>query len=268
MKFWWALANEIPQHAQLGDYELEVFYDVAGSNPSEAHEHLIQQVREDRFAGIIFVGYPPEISDELLHHPWLAKVAITRDLANQDIPRVFPDRGSFVRRSLERVRELGGHRLAVVTNGLADFATYDQLAGEYGLTLEPHFRVGASLTDPDSARHIVRLMMDRPTKQRPDSLIITDDNLTESALSGVIDAGLNMHSDLRVLTHCNWPIGTPTSLPITRLGFDARDVLRLAIEQVESQRHGLPIEERDVAVPAVFESELPEVKTTAASAGF
>ncbi|MEM6459162.1 MAG: GntR family transcriptional regulator [Planctomycetota bacterium] len=268
VRFWSALANEVPQHAGHPDYELAVFYDVAGSNPSEAHEALLQQVREDRFAGIVFVGYPPEISDELMNHPWLAKVAITRDPSRQDIPRVFPDRGSFVRRSLERVRAMGGRRLAVVTNGLPDFADYDRLAGEHGLELRPHFRVGASLSDPDSARHIVRLMLDRPAERRPDSLIITDDNLTESALAGAIDAGVSLPDDLRVLAHCNWPIGTRTSLPIVRLGFDARDVLRQAIDRVESQRHGRPIPDRDVAVPAVFESELPGPAAAEVSAGF
>lgn len=267
-RFWWSLSNEAAERYRDGDVSLASFFGVAGTDRSSGHERLLRHVATDRLAGVIFVGHPPEISDQLLNHPWLAKVVIGAEHGGRDdIPRVYPDRQSFVKRSLEHLAERGCRRLAVVTNGLPEFERYDALAPDYGLTLPSHFRVGALMNDPASAKHVVQLLLDRPSNDRPDALIVTDDNLVESALSGVMAAGLRMPDPLRVVTHCNWPLESAGSMPVARLGFDTRDVLRLAIERVDALRHGRAQEADsslhattgkagDVPVPAVFEHEV------------
>ncbi|MEM6392348.1 MAG: GntR family transcriptional regulator [Planctomycetota bacterium] len=271
LRFWWALANQATAwNAQAGNPEdtttsttppvnpnhsrIVPFFGVSGPEDSENHRKLLKEVEADRLAGIIFVGHPPEISPRLLEHPWLAKVAITTSPAAHHLPRVFPDRQSFVDRSLQHLAEQHAQRVAVLTNGHPGFDAYDQAITKAGLQSRPHFRVAASLSDPNSAKHIVQLLLDRPADQRPDALIITDDNLVESALAGVLASGCSMPDDLQVVAHCNWPIDTRTRLPITRLGFDAAAVLRAAMQRVEALRHEQAVPDA-TPVPAVFEDQ-------------
>ncbi|MEM1211557.1 MAG: GntR family transcriptional regulator [Planctomycetota bacterium] len=267
LRFWWALANQATawnaQDTQADDApapdspshsRIVPFFGVAGPEDNANHQKLLKEVEADRLAGIIFVGHPPEISPKLLEHPWLAKVAITTSPACHHLPRVFPDRQSFVDRSLEHLSQQRAQRVAVLTNGHPGFDAYDAAIADAGLQSQPHFRVAASLADPNSAKHIVQLLLDRPADQRPDALIITDDNLVESALAGVLASGLSMPQDLRVVAHCNWPIETRTRLPITRLGFDAAAVLRTAMQRVEALRHDRSVPDA-TPVPAVFEDQ-------------
>ncbi|MEM6551947.1 MAG: GntR family transcriptional regulator [Planctomycetota bacterium] len=265
LRFWWALANQAtawntqnaPANAHPApDHHSRIvpFFGVSGPEDSDNHRKLLKEVEADRLAGIIFVGHPPEISPKLLEHPWLAKVAITTSPAAHRLPRVFPDRQSFVDRSLQQLSNQHAQRVAILTNGHPGFDAYDAAIADAGLQSQPHFRVAASLSDPNSAKHIVQLLLDRPADQRPDALIITDDNLVESALAGVLASGVSMPNDLQVVAHCNWPIETRTRLPITRLGFDAAAVLRTAMQHVEALRHDQPVPDA-TPVPAVFEDQ-------------
>lgn len=266
LRFWWALANEATAWSQNNTQHLVPFYGVGGSDNTESHQRLMAQVEADRFAGVIFVGYPPEISDQLLHHPWLAKVAIGDSPRTGGLARLYPDRGSFIRRSLEYMRQRQCKRVAVVTGGNPEFAAYDAAIPEYGMSTKSYFRVAATLHDPTSAKHIVQLLMDRPEADRPDALIITDDNLVESALAGVMASGVQMPGQLQVLAHCNWPAEVGSQLPIKRLGFDASELLRRAIALVEAVRNGRRAPQR-TPVAAVFDDEVSSAARPSSPAG-
>ncbi len=261
VRFWWALANEATAWNLNNHSQLVSFFGVAGTDQSASHQRLLEEVRADRLAGVIFVGHPPEISQQLLAHPWLAKAAICGESTHEGLSRVYPDWVSFIKRSLEHLREQGCRRVAVVTGGHPEFAAYDRAILDHGMSTRSFFRVAATLRDPDSARHIVRLLLDRPENDRPDALIITDDNLTDSAMAGVRDSGLRAGEGLQVLAHCNWPQVGSAHPGVTRLGFDAAHVLRQAVTCVEALRRGddVPIH---TPVPAVFDHEIVTVKSS------
>ena len=41
-----------------------------------------------------------------------------------------------------------------------------------------------------------------------------------------------------VIAHANFPCPTPSVMPVKRLGYDARKILRIALEELERQRDG------------------------------
>ena len=101
----------------------------------------------------------------------------------------------------------------------------------------------------------MRMLFDEGHRNRPEALIIRDDNLFAPALSGLLDAGLSIPEDLVILTHSNFPWPETSPVPVTRLGYDMHQVLRTFIAELESQRQGNA--PRAHRVSAVFEDELP-----------
>ena len=69
-----------------------------------------------------------------------------------------------------------------------------------------------------------------------------------------MDAGVKVPDELEVVAHCNFPWSTPSSIPVHRLGFDAREVLRAALNCIDAmgRRELVP---SVTHIPARFENE-------------
>ena len=70
----------------------------------------------------------------------------------------------------------------------------------------------------------------------PDALLITDDNLVGPATAGLKALGIRCPTDVEVVAHANFPWPTASALPITRIGFDANQLLHLGIADLDRQR--------------------------------
>ncbi len=236
--FWWALSQQAVMVNQTAQAQLVPFYSVGEEEHTASLDRLLAEVAEDRFAGVIFVGYPPAMSKQLIDHPWLAKVAICGDRQGDSLPHVYPDRGAFMERALRYVADQGRKRVAVITNGHRVFHDYQNRLADYGLCANPCGCVAASVSHPDSAGQIVRLMLNQTGHPRPDALIVTDDTLLHSTLTGLMAEGVRLPDELLVVAHCNWPTDSTSALPVVRLGFDAAATLEVALREAEAQRHG------------------------------
>ena len=56
--------------------------------------------------------------------------------------------------------------------------------------------------------------------ERPDGLIVTDDNLLTSASEGLLAAGVRVPEEVSVVALTNFPNLVPSAVPVTRIGFD------------------------------------------------
>jgi DNA-binding LacI/PurR family transcriptional regulator len=90
--------------------------------------------------------------------------------------------------------------------------------------------------------------------ERPDGLVITDDNLVPELTAGLAESGV---ADLAVVAHTNFPYPTPSAVPVTRLGYDVAKLVTMSMEYVEQQRRGETPPARTL-VPAVWEGEVGE----------
>ena len=106
---------------------------------------------------------------------------------------------------------------------------------------------------PESARNAMHLLMHADQKERPDGLIITDDNLVEAATAGLLDAGVSVPQDLTVVAHCNFPWPTPSHVPARRLGYDVRQILSACLSDIDRQRNGG--KPKSISIPAVWEED-------------
>jgi DNA-binding LacI/PurR family transcriptional regulator len=93
--------------------------------------------------------------------------------------------------------------------------------------------------------------------QRPDALIIADDNLVDHACAGLMQLGLRVPDDVDVVAHANFPLSGNAILPVTRLGFDVPAILRTCLAVIARRHEGLEVPPLTV-IPPLFTWELPQ----------
>jgi hypothetical protein len=85
---------------------------------------------------------------------------------------------------------------------------------------------------------------------RPNGLIVTDDNLLPAVGEGLVQAGVRVPDDLRVVVMTNFPNRVPCATPVTRIGYDIPALLDLLVLRLEQVARGeTPPEHR--AFPAI-----------------
>lgn len=257
-RFWTALSSEAHQLEDGEGHVIPNYYGVDGHIDSEGYRSLVEDVRSHRVAGLIFATNPYMLRDSpLLHEPLMARVAIMAPAAESKIPAVYPDGISFNQKALGYLRDQGCSRIAVIGPAAAQIARWQNDIADYGLQTHPYWIHGLSVDVPQAARSVAHLLMHGGQRQLPDGLIIEDDNLVEESVIGLIEAGVRVPHDLKIVTHCNYPYPSSCALPVKRLGYDSRQILKVCIESIDRQRHGEEVADF-TPIHAVFEEELAE----------
>jgi DNA-binding LacI/PurR family transcriptional regulator len=179
---------------------------------------------------------------------------------------------SFFSRAIEFLAKRGRRRAALILTPEIYFqgeqGHIDREAARCGIEIRPMWRQFVGLGVPVAARSVTHLLLGAPAADRPEGLIVADDNLVSQALQGVQDAGGRPGTALDVVVHANFPDASPSRGDgVARLGFDSRAILRAAVRLIEAWRktgqHAGSAE-----VNAVFEEELWEpVPKSAAPVG-
>ena len=126
-------------------------------------------------------------------------------------------------------------------------STYEKAAqacAAHGLTTSQHWVHAVSLASPQWAIPLMGLMMRRGDSERPDALVITDDNLVPQVTAGLAAAGVQVPGDVDVVAHANFPYPTPSAVPVIRLGFSIRQAFHTAVKLIDLQRQGGGIRRR------------------------
>lgn len=233
------------------------YFEMDAKAESPDFHRLLADVHHRRLAGIVFVWPPYTIAHtDIVLQPGMPRAGIMAD-PFVGIPAVSPDVESFIDRAIQFLASRGRHRVAVL--GTNVFHHEEQrvfaAARKHGLLVRPQWIQAASHQNAYAASHVAQLLMSARGEELPDGLIVTDDNLVEQTMAGLVVAGVRVPEDLEIVTHCNYPCPVPSVLPATRLGFDCGQVLRRCIEVINMQRRGEPTPQR-VLVPALFEEEL------------
>jgi len=258
-KFWKALAHEAPVVAGQAPCDVVVRCASGGRAEGDDFRRLIWDVRTHRLAGLIFAG-PPFVLEgtAAVQQADMPRVGIMAEPL-RGVPAVWPDAGSFLERAMDYLRGRGRRRL-----GLLWMSPFDERAESErgfraaaearGLLLPPFAVQCCHPSVPWTVANVVRLLMRLPPPDRPDGLILSDDNLLEHAVAGLVAAGVRVPDDVEVVAHCNYPLDAPAGLPVRRLGFDCREILRRCVEVLDCQRLGREVP-RTTLIPAVFEEE-------------
>jgi DNA-binding LacI/PurR family transcriptional regulator len=134
-------------------------------------------------------------------------------------------------------------------------ADIQRVAARIGLEHRACWLQVVAQTAAEWARNTVQLLLAGPPRERPDALLIADDNLVEHATAGVIAAGLRAPEDVEIVAHCNFPWPAPSVLPARRLGYDTGELLFVCLGLLERQRRGEAVPDCTRLAPR-FEDEL------------
>lgn len=229
--------------------QLEIFTGIREHSDLDQHQRLVHALDSHALAGLIFANRPYYF-DQL--RDLVGSVPCVAIMSRADIPGLHAIRlnnQAFIQTALDYFAARGRRRLAVIMppgeRGPAEHRyRLHQQASERGLTLEPYW---VQMTHPQAAENCAHLLFHRGQVERPDALLITDDNLVEPATAGLIGAGVQP-GELDVVAHANFPEPTPARFPARRLGYDARAVLDAAVNIIADRLAG-----RDAAAVVTIE---------------
>jgi len=239
-RFWTAICEEAKKIEGEGTRRFPAYYGVNGHEDAEDYHGLIRAQEQGRLAGAIYAISP----GGLLHTPLfgespLPAVTVGHNPPVPWMPFVTPHIENFVDRSVEYLASRGCKRIAVLrtVNAGTDF---DEPIRRCGLETRPWWIQDISLWQPCTAEGVAQLLMHPHQTERPDGLIIADDNLLEPASKGLALVGVPQTSPLEVVAHCNFPWATPSFIPVYRIGYDITRLVRNCVTLVEAQLRGEP----------------------------
>src|SRR5262249_54437430 len=127
-----------------------------------------------------------------------------------------------------------------------------------GLTMPLFWRHIIAVQNLSEAGRVTQLLMQLPREERPNGLVICDDNIVEHSLAGLVAANVRVPDDVAVVTHCNFPYPPPSVLPVTRLGHHIGQTLHTCLDLLDRQRRGETVAKLTM-IPALFEEEAAQV---------
>ena len=252
-----ALRREADTMRREKSGRLLIYADVAVNNPE--YFRLLRDMEANRVAGLIFQRDPRDFGlagTPVLMAPGMPRVAITApSYAQAGLAVVWPDFAAFARKATGYLAARGRRRLACllyedVESGPVAFR--EMIPRECGLSMEPEWY---HVVPPRSVRNVVRLLMRLPESERPDALLVVDDNLVEQASLGLLDAGVRIGEEIDVVGHCNYSSVVPSHVRMKRLGWDDRELLRVCMKQIDRMRAG-EAAAPPIAVEPLFDHEM------------
>ena len=256
-----ALCDEAARIGREGTHRLAVYSGVEPHVDDARFCALAAEVRDHRLAGLVFLNPRDYEGTSLLEAEGIARVIISADAHADAMPVVNFPLITFWDKALDHFAALGRRRVAVLLSEIEDFAALQQRAAARGLEVRPQWTLAVSPALAGAARNCVHLLLHAGQKERPDALLITDDNLVEAATLGVLDAGVRAPDEVEIVAHCNFPYPAPGAAPVTRLGFDVRRALETALSLIDAQRRGDTVP-AFTNLPARFETEIAPTQPT------
>lgn len=237
IRFYQALASAAAQYngSPKEPRQLSIHYGVENHADNRAMHNLLSLLHADNLAGIIFPQDPGTTS--LAFTPLGTEGMVPRVAFGEAPHDQFNNiqLSPYTEKALDYLAEKKCRNLAVISN-LRDSnfrVDLNQKAQERGLTIHPYWFLMIESNASGAVRDIAHLLFNKSQTERPDALFITDDNLTEHAIAGVLNAGIHVPGDLEIVAHCNFPCPVSSIVPVKRVGYDARQILSSCMDLME-----------------------------------
>lgn len=236
-----------------------VFEEVDCSSQQAEHHHreLVSAVEGGTVAGLFFYRAPYRFSGTaVLRNPTMPRVTMGEEpMPGMIVVSLLP---GFYGHCLKYLAARGRRRVAIITIANREDGFVQERITEvraHGLTTHRRWVQGVSPDVLRWATNVAELLLDSGGANRPDAIIIDDDNLVPAATAGIAAAGVRVPDDLDVVAHTNFPWPTPSAVPVARLGTDVRRLIRAVVNLIERQRAGKDVPDI-VELPTCSEAEV------------
>ncbi len=241
---WEALLAAADRVQREGVYRFATYTGVDAHVDSVDCRLLERDISRRALAGVLFDHYSMEIvAQRKIDCCGLPVVAITHDLANAAIPAITPRHEQYFDIALRQAKASGCRAPAIVA--LANSDVWAMIPGlrrlfkKHGLSWRAEWMQGAPVPGSEWAEQSVRLLFSDHARQRPDVLLVADDNLAPTVAATLKALSIRVPAQLRVMALCNYPRIPSVAMEFEWVGFDLVQMLRSAIVSFRRQREGL-----------------------------
>lgn len=264
-QYWTTMRQVAEEISSTTPYNISIRTCIDVEFDTAEYHSLLDDISQHRLGGLIF-AFDPElaIGTPLVEASGLARVSLmSSSLSN--IPAIQQNTYAFLDRSLEALKRKNRRRIAtIVMGGMKDgelLQKFEERVIANGMVYDECWVQGVGIENKEWAENIVRLLLKGDAANRPDGLVVFDDNFVNPVCSGIINSGLQVGKNLDVVAHANFPLMDKDILPITRLGYDIRKMFRALLDLMRQQRQGNVCSESIVIQP-VFADEIKEKNIT------
>lgn len=255
--FWDALIEAAQTRADKGRERLELHFSRLPWNHSREgllpsrlwlNEGLAREIESGRVGGVLAVGLGVEAVRWIqeLQVPVVAFACGARWT-------VLTDGRQTVQLGVQNLLEQGCERIAICTReDDTSPALVDDLKRESSRleSLELAFVDEAIAGAARRGRELAERVFGRESSKRPDGLVFTNDEIARGALDALRELGVRIGVDVQIATHANR--GTPVLEPylgeVTRLEFDASEIVDTMFCALEAALEGRPFEQLEFVV--------------------
>ena len=268
-RFWMALRHGAEAVAHEREARIVTYLSALHRPDAPENQRLSDDMAAHRVAGAILVWPHKEfgaIMSDLRQSGGPCVIVDSRKSPEPGFLAVGLRTERFHDQAVARLTAHGRRRIAHI--GLAAFHNpgedaFAAVMSRRGLRLDPRWNIRIGPDYPPAANAVAHLLMSLQGDHRPDGLLVSDDNIVEHALAGLIAAGARVPDDIEVVTYCNYPDAVPSVLPVHRMGLDCTAIMRTAMNLIDKERR----EEKPQALTPmypIFEEDLPRAEAVGA----
>ena len=245
--------------SQTPGYRFEFYYDLHKKQTSEHLGRLASDVENNTLAGVMEMPFCEHVVEQLqIKQSNVPLIHLFGSQQSTRLPSITTYSESVLKDDvLPWFHGNGCKRLAALNLIEHPMHSLPQLAQSAGLQTQRAWMQYVSREHCELARRMVWLLFEAPCHQRPDCLLIMDDNLIEHAMAGLVDCNLKPGTDVFVAAQHNWPCESPCMLPLKRYSFHAGQLLIMACRMLDQMRLKKTIP-RYQLLPPLFEDQMPE----------
>jgi len=85
---------------------------------------------------------------------------------------------------------------------------------------------------------IIKLLFSDNQNKKPDGLIIMNENLLPLVIDTLAAQGIICGRDVKVVSHCNYPMSVARQPQVNYIGFKAKEILQTAIDRMREYNYG------------------------------
>jgi hypothetical protein len=241
-RFWEAIEAQLPGLPTSAERQIKTYYQGGQGISSREGQQLLDDLQNHRLAGLLFVTPPFSFVDTpVLDMPGIPRVAIMDRQLFPGVPAIFPDYQDLLRHCIKRLARAGRRGISLLASGPLPpelETAWPGLLKEHEMVTRESWQHYVLTGIPEAANHLTQLLME--CGERPDGLIVLDDNLLPGVSDGLITSNVAPDS-LTVVAHCNDPFPTRSEFPVERVSFDTHQLLEDCLEMLEDQQGGDPV---------------------------
>ena len=214
------------------------YFGVDGPDTKD-YRRLEQDLNNDVLSGLILIGYECVKDTPVVKNRKVPLVGIkgNRPLV-PGISYISMGHYEMIDKALSEIAAHGRKRVAVLaqsSNGPNYESDITARIRAYGMTTYPHWIQGSNVQNPHWSRNCMQLLLHPGQAERPDAVLVTDDNLLACACLGITASGMCVPDDIMIASAWNFPESIPPGLPILKVGFDLRTVINTCIRLIQRQ---------------------------------